>query len=55
VLEQSKVVAPGETIDFQLDIPVREGPCQLVLGTEMSPDATTNGFAWARWTRPCLR
>lgn len=53
--DESTMVAPGQVLDWELDIPQREGPYELILGTEMVPPATTNGFAWAQWTRPALR
>ncbi len=52
---ESRIVAPGQTLDLRLDLPQREGPYQLALGTEMAPSAPSNGYAWAQWARPCLR
>lgn len=52
--DEGRVVAPGKTADLSFDLPQRVGPYQLFLGTEMSQTATTNGFAWAQWTHPCL-
>jgi FkbM family methyltransferase len=55
VFEESATVVPGEMLDLRLDIPKREGPYRLALGTAMAPAASSNGYAWAQWTRPCLR
>jgi hypothetical protein len=53
-LDKARTVSPGETTELRFDIPRTEGQCRVALGTEMSPEASTNGFAWAQWKRPCL-
>ena len=53
--DEGTTVLPGESASLRFDIPERVGPCQLVLATEMAPAATSNGYAWARWTHACLQ
>jgi FkbM family methyltransferase len=52
---ETRIVSPGDSIALQFIIPERIGYYRLGLGTEMVPGARTNGFAWARWTNPCLQ
>jgi FkbM family methyltransferase len=54
-LDETRLVAPGERLKWEFDVPERQGPYDLILGTEMLPPATSNGYAWAQWTRPMLR
>jgi FkbM family methyltransferase len=54
VTSDERICWPEQEIDWSYRLPQRSGPHLLTLTTEMTPEASGNGYAWARWTRPRL-
>lgn len=50
LIEECCIAAPGQAVKMGVELGKRCGPCDLILGTEMTQGAQSCGFAWARWT-----
>jgi hypothetical protein len=55
VADDSRLVGPGESIDWCLGFEPQYGSYNLSISTEMAPGAQSNAFAWATWSATTIR